>query len=84
MAAATAQARSNLVGIGLTPEAKQRSRVCCFLTLFCKAIDTNPIIYEFMMEFTWTDGSARDVDAWVAGWAQRRYGLSAPNSDAAA
>ncbi len=60
---AVQQARSNLVGIGLTPE----------------AIDTNPIIYDFMMEFSWGDASKpRDVDAWVRSWSQRRYGLSSP------
>jgi hypothetical protein len=66
VAQAVQQSRSNLVGIGLTPE----------------AIDTNPIIYDFMMEFSWT-AEQRDVDAWVGQWAQRRYGLAAPNALAA-
>jgi alpha-N-acetylglucosaminidase len=59
VALAMKEAASNLVGIGLTPE----------------AIDTNPIIYDFMMEFAWTS-APRDVDAWVAGWATRRYGVA--------
>lgn len=57
VAAAATQAPNNMVGIGLTPE----------------AIETNPIIYDFMMEFSWTS-QARDVDAWTSQWAVRRYG----------
>jgi hypothetical protein len=57
VADAMQNASSNLVGIGLTPE----------------AIETNPIIYDFMMEFAWNE-APRDVDSWVEGWADRRYG----------
>ncbi len=58
LAAARQQAAGNLVGIGLTPE----------------AIDTNPVIYDFVMEATWNNASARDVDTWIVQWATRRYG----------
>jgi alpha-N-acetylglucosaminidase len=50
-----------MVGIGLTPE----------------AIETNPIIYDFMMEFTWTK-TLVDLDTWTAGWSHRRYGIDHP------
>ena len=53
------QQAPNLVGIGLTPE----------------AIDTNPVIYDFMTEFAWTS-APRDVDSWMDGWAARRYGAA--------
>lgn len=47
-----------MIGIGLTPE----------------AIETNPIIYDFMMEFTWNKNLV-DLDAWIANWSHRRYGV---------
>jgi alpha-N-acetylglucosaminidase len=49
-----------LRGLGLTPE----------------AIETNPIVYDLMMENVWrgTDG-VTDLDAWVDRYAERRYGL---------
>ena len=58
-----------LVGIGLTPE----------------AIETNPIVYDLMMENTWrgTDG-VKDVTAWVTQYVSRRYHGNIPSSIQAA
>lgn len=63
LADAMTNASSNLVGIGLTPE----------------AIETNPIIYDFMMEFTWNK-APRQIDSWVTDWANRRYGVADVNA----
>jgi hypothetical protein len=34
-----------------------------------------------LRQFTWNGGAARNVSAWVEGWATRRYNLAAPNAD---
>ena len=50
-------AAKNLVGLGLTME----------------AIETNPVVYEMMMENVWSR-DAIQVDEWLKGYARRRYG----------
>ena len=47
-----------LVGLGLTPE----------------AIETNPVVYDLMMENVWrgTEG-VQDLNAWIAAYVGRRY-----------
>ena len=54
-----------LVGLGLTPE----------------AIETNPIMYDLMMENTWrgTTGVV-DVTAWVGEYVSRRYAGFVPST----
>ena len=54
-----------LVGLGLTPE----------------AIETNPVMYDMMMENTWrgTEG-VTDVTSWVADYATRRYAGTIPET----
>jgi alpha-N-acetylglucosaminidase len=43
--------------------------------LTMEAIDQNPIVYEFMSEMAW-QRTPPNVPAWVARYAQRRYGLA--------
>lgn len=50
-------AAKNLVGLGLTME----------------AIETNPVVYEMMMENVWSREPIK-VDEWLKGYARRRYG----------
>ena len=50
-------AASNMVGLGLTME----------------AIETNPVVYEMMMENVW-QREPINVDEWLKGYARRRYG----------
>lgn len=47
-----------MTGIGLAPE----------------AIETNPIVYDLMMENTWRGANpVEDLDDWVVSWIHRRY-----------
>ena len=50
-------AAKNLVGLGLTME----------------AIETNPVVYEMMMENVW-QREPINIDDWLKGYARRRYG----------
>lgn len=45
-----------MVGIGLSPE----------------GIETNPIVYDFMMEFAWESDESKDLTKWVQNWSKRR------------
>ena len=56
----------NMIGTGLTPE----------------AIETNPVIYDYMQEYSWDsfDGKPRNLTAWMQGWAARRYGQAVASS----
>ena len=50
-----------LRGLGLTPE----------------AIETNPIVYDLMMENVWRGVvGVKELDVWVERYAERRYGIS--------
>lgn len=53
---------NNLVGIGLTME----------------AIETNPVVYEMMMENVWSREPLK-IDGWLKGYARRRYGANNDN-----
>ena len=46
-----------LVGLGLTPE----------------AIETNPVMYDLMMENTWRAAGIVDVAEWLGAYVGRRY-----------
>lgn len=59
-------ASPNMVAIGLTPE----------------AIDTNPIVYDLMLQMGWRS-ELFDVSAWVQQWAVRRYGRYSPSASQA-
>ena len=54
-----------LVGLGLTPE----------------AIETNPVMYDMMMENTWrgTEGIT-DVTSWLGAYISRRYFAFVPST----
>ena len=57
-----------LRGLGLTPE----------------AIETNPIVYDLMMENVWrSTAGIVDLDGWVAQYTARRYGLTVAASASA-
>uniref|UniRef100_A0A2A4IUB9 Alpha-N-acetylglucosaminidase n=1 Tax=Heliothis virescens TaxID=7102 RepID=A0A2A4IUB9_HELVI len=53
-----ARENSTMIGIGLTPE----------------GINQNYVVYDLMLESAWRQSPVRDLDAWVADYAERRYG----------
>jgi len=59
-------AAGKMTGIGLTPE----------------AIEQNPVMYELMLDNTWTDKPI-DVSAWLKAYAWRRYGQKNRYADTA-
>jgi alpha-N-acetylglucosaminidase len=62
--AVQAEAKELFLGTGLTME----------------AIDQNPIVYEFMMQMSYSQNPPK-VDQWVDDYAVRRYGLDAIAAD---
>ena len=53
-----------LMGIGLTPE----------------AIESNPVVYDLMMENTWRGlEGVQDLDAWIEQYVSRRYAGALPS-----
>lgn len=40
----------------------------------------NPVVYDFMSELMWRPGD-RDLQAWIAGYARRRYGAEIPAAE---
>ncbi|KAF9424363.1 hypothetical protein HW555_000502 [Spodoptera exigua] len=55
------QANSTMIGIGLTPE----------------GINQNYVVYDLMLESAWRKSPVEDLNAWVADYAERRYGCKA-------
>ena len=62
----------HIAGIGITPEASVN----------------NPVLYDFLFETIWQDDAdqnlpAIDLDTWLDGYAQRRYGAESASANAA-
>ncbi|XP_026736420.1 alpha-N-acetylglucosaminidase [Trichoplusia ni] len=49
---------STMIGVGLTPE----------------GINQNYVVYDLMLESAWRKSPVQDLEAWVADYAERRYG----------
>jgi|GEM_PF-575478 alpha-N-acetylglucosaminidase len=56
----------SMMGIGLTPE----------------AIEQNPVLYELMLDNTWTRDTI-DLDSWLKDYTTRRYGQENADADSA-
>lgn len=52
---------SNMIGIGLTPE----------------GINQNYVVYDLMLESAWREAPVENLGAWIADYAERRYGCKA-------
>jgi alpha-N-acetylglucosaminidase len=55
---------------------------CVGMGLFPEAIGQNPVFYDCVFEQIWQDGPV-DADAWLAGYAARRYGANSAHAAAA-
>lgn len=55
------RANSTMIGIGLTPE----------------GINQNYVVYDLMLESAWRKAPVKDLEAWVADYAERRYSCNA-------
>ncbi|XP_040851719.1 alpha-N-acetylglucosaminidase-like [Ochotona curzoniae] len=66
-AAARRFPNSTMVGTGIAPE----------------GIGQNEVVYALMAELGWRKDPVQDLEAWVTGWARRRYGASQPGAEAA-
>ncbi|XP_050552048.1 alpha-N-acetylglucosaminidase-like [Spodoptera frugiperda] len=55
-----ARANSTMIGIGLTPE----------------GINQNYVVYDLMLESAWRKSPVKDLNAWAADYAERRYGCN--------
>ena len=63
---------SHIAGIGITPEASVN----------------NPVLYDFLFETIWQDDATQalqqiDLDTWLDGYAQRRYGAASASANQA-
>ncbi|XP_030151144.1 alpha-N-acetylglucosaminidase isoform X1 [Lynx canadensis] len=66
-AAARLFPNSTMVGTGMAPE----------------GIGQNEVVYALMAELGWRKDPVADLEAWVTGFAARRYGVSHGNTEAA-
>ena len=62
----------HIAGIGITPEASAN----------------NPVLYDFLFETIWQDDASQpltqiDLDTWLDGYAERRYGAASESANAA-
>ena len=56
-------------------DAAKKMPTCVGMGLFPEAIIQNPVFYDCVYDMIWRDQPA-DIDAWLRGYAQRRYGAA--------